>query len=450
MTRAAWTAYTVAQAPGARRAPFRPPAAIEALQGRRVRNAIAYAYRHVPYYREALDRLGLGPADFATARDLARLPVIEREQLRRDPEYFVSREKPLERYVQLATDGTTGMPVALYHDPFALFQGATHSERREAAIFRLAGRRVRIRRVFVGSPMGTLARTTRAFRSRSLIPAGMRYSDLRLSMSEPPAVNAERISAFGADFLRGYGSYLEAVFVHVQRTGMPFRPPKVVVYGGDDISEPVRRMIAERFGAAVLSEYGAGEAHHIAMECERHTGLHINCDLYPVRIVDADGRELPHGHSGEVVLSNLVNRATVLLNYRLGDRATMLSGRCPCGRTLPRMSLPEGRADDWIESPSGEPLHALAVRGLVLADDRWVLTFQIEQLSRSRFTVAAVVAEGTDRDALRARIQGRFRDRFGEATITRVLFVDSLERTPGGKVRVVKSRLSPAAGPIDA
>ena len=254
ITRAAWTAYAALRAPLERRAPFRSPAAIGAAQRRRVRSAVVHSYEQVPYYRETMDRLGLAPASFRTANDLARLPVIEREQVRRDPEYFVSRAKPLDRYVQLATDGTTGTAITLYHDPFALFQGATHGERREATVFRLAGRRFRLRRVLVGSDMGTIARTTRAFRSRSLIPARIRYTDLRLPVSDPPATNAQRISEFEADILRGYGSYIEALFVHVQRSGMPFRAPRVVVYGGDSISEPVRRMIGERFGAAVLSD----------------------------------------------------------------------------------------------------------------------------------------------------------------------------------------------------
>ena len=447
-TRAAWTAYAVAQAPRQRHAPFRSPAALERTQRRGVRRVVAHAYEHVPYYRETMRRLGLGPHDFAGAADLAKLPLIEREELQRDPEYFVSTARPIERYVQLATDGTTGVPITVYHDPFALFRGATHSERREATVFRLAGRRFRLRRVFVGSRMGTLARTSRAFRHRSLIPAGLRYSDLHLSMREPPAKNAERISAFRADFMHAYGSYVEALFTHLHRSGTPFHAPKVVVYGADGVSEPMRRLIAEKFGVALLSEYGAGEAHHVALECERHGGLHLNVDLYPLRIVDPEGRELADGNSGEVVVSNLVNRATVLLNYRLGDRATKLRGPCPCGRTLPLLSFPEGRIDDWVASPSGEPVHAQEVRGLILADDRWVLAFQIEQLSPSRFKVAAVAAEGADRDALRTRIQGRFAERFGERTSTEVSFVDSLVRTPGGKVRVVSARHSHAPPPV--
>jgi phenylacetate-CoA ligase len=407
---------------------------------------VSYAQEHVPYYRETLDRLGLTPGDFATADDLARLPLIEREQLQRDPEYFVSTERPIERYIKLATDGTTGMPVTVYHDPLALFRGATLSERREALLFKLAGKRLRRRRVFIGSPEGTLGRTSRAVRRRSVIPAKLRYTDLWLSREDPPARTLERISEFRADTLRCYGSVAQSLFLEADRSSRPFRAPKVVVYGGDSMSEPIRRLIAEDFGAALISEYGAGEAQQIALECEEHTGLHLNSDFYPVRIVDPEERELADGELGEVVVSNLMNRGTVLLNYRLGDLAAKLQQPCPCGRSLPLLSFPEGRTDDWIETAAGQRVHGQEVRGLLLADDRWILAFQIEQLAYFRFAVSAVVTEGTDRDALRGRIQERFADRFGDRTTTEVSFAESLARTPGGKVRVVKSRL-PAAPP---
>ena len=76
-------------------APVPLAAAIERAQRRQLRATVAHAYEHVPYYRETMRRLGLGPADFETASDLAKLPLIEREQLQRDPEYFVSRAEPL-------------------------------------------------------------------------------------------------------------------------------------------------------------------------------------------------------------------------------------------------------------------------------------------------------------------------------------------------------------------
>jgi len=68
------------------------------------------------------------------------------------------------------------------------------------------------------------------------------------------------------------------------------------------------------------------------------------------------------GESGDVVVSNLVNRATVLLNYRLGDIARKLSRTCPCGRSLPLLSFPEGRNDEYLQLASGKVMHPQSVR----------------------------------------------------------------------------------------
>lgn len=441
LRRAAWTAYAVAQAPLQRRFPFRRAPVLARQQARRVRATVAYAYAHVPYYRETLDRLRLAPGAFQSAADLARLPIIERDQVQRDPERFVSTALSRERFVQLATDGTTGSPVVVLHDPFALFQGAAHHQRSEAVILGLAGRRLFLSRVLIGPLTGTAARTSGAVRARSVLNPGLRYRDLRLPMSDPLEQNAERVLAFAPDQIRGYGSYLEALFLLLRRSGASTGLPRVVVCGADAMSQAARRMIIEELGIPVLSEYGAGEAHHIGFECEAHIGLHLNQDLYPVRIVDAEGHDVPDAQPGEVVISNLVNRGTVLLNYRLGDVATRLSQPCPCRRTLPLMSLPQGRTDEWLTAASGELVHGQEVRGLLLADDAFLLGFQVVQESEHEFSVAVVTRDGGDPDAFRAGVERRFADRFGAGTTTTVRFVDRLDRTPGGKVRTIVSRV---------
>jgi phenylacetate-CoA ligase len=437
LRRTLWTLYAVGQVPLQRRAPFRSPAALRRLQDRRVRAAVAFAYAHVPHYREALDRLGLPAAAFRTAADLARLPLLERDELQRDPERFVARALPRDRLELLATDGSTGAPVLVCHDPFALFQGAAHYQRSEAVVLRLARRRLILRRVLIGSPDGTVLRTSHAVRRRSTIPPGLRYRDLHLSIADPPAANAERMLAFAADEVRGYGSYLEEVFRHVSRIGASTGLPRVVVFGEDAISDPARRMISDELGIPVLSEYSAGEAHHIGFECEAHTGLHLNEDFCPVRLVDADGAEVPAGLPGEVVISNLVNRGTVLLNYRLGDVAARRLEPCPCGRSLPLMSFPTGRTDEWVLSSSGELVYGQVVRGLLLADDADLLGFQVVQRTPAEFSVAAVVRDGCDRAAFAAGVERRFAERFGAGTRTELSFVDSLPRTAGGKVRTI-------------
>jgi len=141
------------------------------------------------------------------------------------------------------------------------------------------------------------------------------------------------------DVLHTYGSYLGILFSYLAETGAPFHKPKVVTYSSDSLSDSTRRLIQDRFGIPVFSAYQANEALKIGFECEHHTGLHINIDLYPLRVVDLACHDLPVGETGYVVVSNLVNKGTVLLNYQIGDLAALLPQPCTCGRTLPLLSF---------------------------------------------------------------------------------------------------------------
>lgn len=103
------------------------------------------------------------------------------------------------------------------------------------------------------------------------------------------------------------------------------------------------------------------EALHIAFQCGRPEGFHISLDLVTVReIVDA-GNTLGPGGTGDIVISNLTNRATLLLIYKPGAVVTLGQGPCPCGRTLPTVARIEGRADDLAIQPGGQKIHALSI-----------------------------------------------------------------------------------------
>jgi phenylacetate-CoA ligase len=446
LTRARWSAHIALHAPLQGRFQFRPPAAIERTQRRRLRETVDHAYRYVPYYRETMDGLGLRPADLRTAADLAQLPVIEREQLQRDPDRFVSRARPADSYIELHSGGTSGEPLTIRHHPFALFAAASYRERFRATVLDQIGWRLRLRELSVASPLSTGRGTRSAFDSRSLIPTRLRTVRQRASMLDSLDAVVDRINEFRPHTLGSYGSYLEALFLHLHRTGRPFHRPLAVLYGADALSDQVRQLITETYGIRVLSTYGAIEAFHIGFECGHHTGYHLNTDLYPVRIVDGNGTELPDGASGEVAVSNLVNRGTVLLNYRLGDLASKVPSECPCGRNMPLLSYLEGRADDWLESVSGERIHPQAARSLFTPETE-VWRYQVRQRHPSAFDVVAVVADGCDREALRTRLVRGFVERFGEDATIDIAFVESLPRTAGGKVRrVVSAQASARSG----
>jgi phenylacetate-CoA ligase len=437
-TRLAWSAHVARRAPFEARFPFREAAAIEGAQRRRLGATVAHAYEHVPYYRETMRRIGLRPGDLRTAADLARLPLIDRDQVQRDPEYFLSRAEPLGSYVELRSGGSTGDPLSLFHHPFSLFEQAVYAERRRSIVSHLAGRR-RYREARVSEVPGSHAgagQVAQAFKRLSLVSPALRVKRRQYSVVTPLEELISCLDEFRPHVIGSFGSFQEMLFTHLLRSGDRMHLPRVAVYAGDGMSESARAMVGREFGVEVLSTYTASEAFHIGFECERHRGHHLNVDLFPVRIVSEEGREVPEGESGEVVVSNLLARGTVLLNYRLSDVAARLPGPCPCGRTLPLLSLVQGRNDEWLEDERGRRIHSQAVR-VFLHDELDVLRFQVIQEARGRFRAALVVAPGADPDAITGRLTCRFRSTFGDRTELTVSFVDSLPRTAAGKARPV-------------
>ena len=370
-----------------------------------------HAHRSVPYYRDTFRRLGLGPDDFQTADDFARLPILEREQIQRDPEYFLSRAFRRDDCLTLHSAGSRGAPVTIFHDPAAVFQNAAHGERERSMITAHLGRWAGYREV-VFVPRQSSAGTVQAFlQRRGYFPRRLRIERRYVGLHEAPERAVDALDAFEPHLVHGLGSSLAEIFAYLETAQRPFHRPRAITFSSDGMSEPTRRLIEDSFGIPVFGTYQAVEALKMGFECRSSAAMHLNLDLYPLRIVNAAGHTAATGERGEVVVSNLVNRATVLLNYRLGDVAAHLHGICVCGRTLPLLSLIEGRSDDWLELPSGRRVHAQAIHPLVKSEAIW--QYQVIQCSHTDFRVLLVPARSCDPAETRARIAAGFARQLG-------------------------------------
>jgi phenylacetate-CoA ligase len=432
--RLSWTTFLALRAHGQTRFPFIDPDEVRTARDRAVRRMVGHAWRTVPWYREALRARGLRREDLTTAGDLARLPFLEGHDLQVRPDSLASTEHPRDRCLTLRSGGSTGTPHGVRHDPGSVIANVAHGERDRAIVARHLGRWAGYRQLSFAPPFASGPEIQAFVGERTVRPAGARIERLTASVFEDFDAAAARIDRERPDVVQGYGSYVGALFRHISADGRQRHRPRVVTYSSDALSEADRRLIEEELGIPVLGRYQAIEALKIAFQCGAGPWMHVNEDLYPVRIVDDAGRTVADGEPGHVVVSNLVNRATVLLNYRLEDRARRVPGPCPCGRTLPRMSVPEGRSDDWIALPSGEVLHPLAVRTLFV-DEAEVWEYQVIQESPTRFRVNLVVAPGAAREELGRRAESKFAARLGPGTTVAIAFVGKLARTPGGKVR---------------
>jgi phenylacetate-CoA ligase len=411
-----------------RRFAFRPVEAIARAQARRVRAMVTHAWRTVPFYREAMGRLGLTPADFRTSGDLARLPVIERSDLQRDPERFRSSAFAARDLLHLRSSGCTGEPVAVWHDLGAVIANAAHGERDRSVWAGPLAPRTGYREAVLGLIEGADASVQRFLRRGVVLPSRADIERRYLSGLAPVPDTLAALNAFRPQVVHGYGSMLELLFAHVASARPPFERPVVVTYSSDELDTATRAFVESELGIPVFATYEAIEAFKIGFECGRGTGYHLNVDLYPLRVDEG----------GEVIVSNLVNRATVLFNYRIGDRAELSREACPCGRSLPLMSRLDGRRDGVLVRDDGSDVLPMAI-AVIFARAAGVRQFQVHEVERLRLVVRLVVDPSCERRAVEASIVPQLAATIGTHARVEVEYVDRIERTPGGKVQRIRA-----------
>ena len=380
--RVATTARIAGQAVGQRAVPYSSDQQRRRLRDRRVRETVRFAAETVPHYRDLFRSERIDPREVRAAQDLERLPLLDRAQLERDPDRFVSTSKLGREALQFPTNGTTGAPLVIRHDRASVLANIAFGERERVVEASFAARRARYVVADVNyGPRDTGYQVLRFYRSSTAVP--VRPTRHMLSISDEFESIVAAVNLLRPDVLQGYGSYLETFFERLAESGASMHRPRVVLYGSDTMTPAGRRFIEERFRIPVISRYNAVEAFKIGFSCERRGGIHVEDDLCDLRIIDSQGRPAPVGSVGEVVISNLVNRGTVLLNYRLGDVAAWSANRCGCGRLTPLLTDVEGRLERTLDLPDGRFVPEGAIQ--VLLKDRGLLTFQLVQLEAQRY-----------------------------------------------------------------
>jgi len=242
--------------------------------------------------------------------------------------------------------------------------------------------------------------------------------------------------------LIGYGSYLETFFRTLALREISMRPPKVLVYVAEGMTAEGKSFIEEEFGIPVLSQYNAVEAFKIGFTCEERNGFHLHEDLCHVKTVDTNGKKLNNGEKGEIVISNFVNRGTVLLNYRLGDVGSLSKEKCPCGRTLPLLSKLEGRVEDILFLQDGRFIHPRAVWA-VIKKIEGVLKYQLIQHAPQRFELRLVTVDKDTYPLVVGRILDGLKELLGSSATIESAYFDDLKPKEGGKFRPVLSLCKP-------
>ena len=439
-----WGAFTAWHVRHESRLPFRPIDEIVAIQNRRVRAMVAHAYATVPWYRQTMDAGGLDPRDFRTAGDLEQLPMISPSELAHNRTRFASRAFMNGRALDIASSGTSGYAKSISYDPQALFLTLAHGHRQRRVLSTFVGRSFGYREMRVARDNSVAFQIRRFYEANSWMPRAVDLSRSRASTEDDFEATIDRLNAERPDVVHGWGAHLGAVFRHAARHGRTVHRPRCITYGAERMPDADRALIENYFNIPVISTYQAAEALRIGFECEQRRGFHLSIDHTAIRVVATGGNTVGPGERGELVISNLVNRATVLLNYRLGDVVTTGVGSCPCGRTLPMVENIGGREGDFLVLDGGRKMHGLvAITPLMRV--KGVVQVQLTQQDRRRYTIRVVCADGHGPDRIRADLDAELRSLLGPDILVDIEPLEAIQPEANGKVKAVISRVRESA-----
>ncbi|WGG48171.1 phenylacetate--CoA ligase family protein [Rugamonas sp. DEMB1] len=325
------------------------PEQLRQLQLERLRRLLLRAASQVPYYRELFATLGFEPQrDLRSLDDLARLPLSDKAVMRSQSARLRADDAgPLARF---NTGGSSGEPLVFYigkervsHDVGAKW------------------RATRWWAVDIGDPEIVVWGSPIELGAQDRVRAA-RDAVLRTELLPAFDMSEAKLDGFIASIRRrrprmvfGYPSALSHIARHAAARGQRLDDlgVRVAFVTSELLYAEQREQISAAFGCPVANGYGGRDAGFIAHQCPEG-GMHLTAEDIIVEIIAPDGRPLPAGQSGEIVVTHLASGDYPFIRYRTGDVGTLSDQPCACGRAC-RCSTTSRAAAPTSWSPPTAP-----------------------------------------------------------------------------------------------
>lgn len=335
-----------------------------------LRTAVRRAAAETDYYRELFTKINFDPDQDFSFEDFARLPILEREDIARAQEKFISKIIPREKILKDATGGSTGQPTEIW-------LGAEERGWKESGIdfsFEKIGIPPGAKMAyFWGHHLDPKASDSLRDRLRSFM-TNVRYFDcFRLSPEVFRKYHAE-FEKWSPDCIVAYANALGQFAEFLKENGIsPKNYPRICfVTGAEKLTTEHRKIIEEVFGKPIHERYGGRDFGGAAIQTAPQKNLDFETD-WAWALIEPETEE----ENSPILLTKLHADGMPMLRYRVGDVAKFPAGsksgepsfylREIVGREVDRIWLPDGRWISGVELP--HLLKSLAVREFMFVQE---------------------------------------------------------------------------------
>lgn len=347
---------------------------------RKKREIVNYHLKNTAFYREFFDG-----KEFTSWEDV---PIMKKADLQRPLEERFSRGYNSKNVYVGKTSGSSGHPFIFAKDRFChALSWAEFNDRYQWYGLDL-DRSVQAR--FYGIPLDRFG----YFKERLKDRFGFRYRFPIFDLSE------EKMEEFLVDFqkkkfdyINGYTSSIVLFAKFLQKKGIVLKEIctnlKLCIVTSEMFFEEDKKLLEKQFGVPVVNEYGASELGLLAFQNPDKEWV-FNSETMYVEVVNKDGKVLPYGEQGRIVITSLYNRAQPFIRYDIGDTGTLAEES-----TLKKPILKEllGRTNDVAVLPSGKVVPGLTfyyVTKSVIENDSQIKEFIVQQTAPGSFKIIYV------------------------------------------------------------
>jgi len=402
------------------------------LQSSLLNKILHHAVRNIPFYQRNISQPKIcdhkDPFTF-----LSSFPIIDKNAIRNELENFLTG--PAYRRLKVYTGGSTGNPMAFYLDRLVTRQVE------KAFIFDQWGR---VGYRFGDAIFNLRGRTPKKghFVDHDMLFNIYYASSLDLSMT---TVNdyITAINRIMPRFLHGYPSTMYQLAVLMENAGRKLQIKPTAVFCGSEKLFPYQKAkIEEIFGCRVYHWYGHSECLALGGACECSDVLHFYpqygyTELLPTGVTDESGREL-----FEIIATGFNNRVMPLIRYRTGDYAVLSESQsCRCGRNYLLIDEVIGRQQEFIVDAHGSLISATSFFfGPHYKAFNGIESIKVHQHKPGAIEIVIVKGEGFHEELVHL-MKNRMKDLMGDRMAIKIIYADTIEKSPIGKAKIVEQEL---------
>lgn len=361
-------------------------------QGKMLRKIVKRAFTTSTYsqkYQEA----GILPDDIKNIEDIQKLPLMTKDDLRRDP--AISKNFKKRNLYKVDTSGSTGKPVSIYRDISSIIIESLIIARMLKA-YNLNIFKTRITNIGDFSlPNSYDEECLRKVLSKKL--GFFSHRTQSLYVGEDMKKMMGKLEKFDPHIIIAYpGTLIGLMILREDGHGKKLKL-KYIISSGGVLDDYTKNQIEDAFSTKILDLYTATESGTIAFEC-LEGNYHIQSDYVYLEALNDDGEKVI-GKPGHVVVTRLYGKGNPIIRYTgMNDFVTPIEGECDCGMHTPLIKSVEGRSSDSIVLPDGRifpPATFTLIPGEVMREfgiDK-IQQFQIIQNRKDEIEILIVIKE---------------------------------------------------------